>query len=82
MTAAPGPQPPANTPLMQADGRPTLAYLQYLLALDKTVRSLTGNLLGAPVQLTNAANDAAAAAAGVAIGQLYRNGSVVQIRVT
>lgn len=32
--------------------------------------------------MINAANDAAAAAAGVAIGQLYRNGSIVQIRVT
>ena len=31
--------------------------------------------------LTNAANDTAAATAGVAVGQLYRNGSVVQIRV-
>lgn len=30
---------------------------------------------------TSYANDAAAAAGGVAIGQLYRNGSVVQIRV-
>lgn len=32
--------------------------------------------------LTNAANDAAAAGAGVAIGHLYRNGSIVMIRVT
>lgn len=31
---------------------------------------------------TSYANDAAAAAGGVAIGQFYRNGSVVQIRVT
>lgn len=29
----------------------------------------------------NAANDAAAAAAGVAVGEMYRNGSVVMIRV-
>ena len=28
------------------------------------------------------ANDAVAAAGGVAVGQLYRNGSVVQVRVT
>ena len=28
------------------------------------------------------ANDAAAAAGGVLVGQLYRNGSVVQIRIT
>jgi hypothetical protein len=35
-----------------------------------------------PLGLTNAVNDAAAAAAGVAIGDLYRNGSVVMIRVS
>lgn len=32
--------------------------------------------------LTDAADDTAAAAAGVAVGQLYRNGSVVMIRVS
>jgi hypothetical protein len=32
--------------------------------------------------LTNAANDSAAATAGVAVNQLYRNGSVVMIRVS
>lgn len=32
--------------------------------------------------LTNAVDDTAAATAGVAIGALYRNGSIVQIRVT
>ena len=32
--------------------------------------------------LTNAANDSAAASAGVAVNQLYRNGSVVMIRVS
>ena len=32
--------------------------------------------------LTDAANDSAAATAGVAVGQLYRNGSVVMIRVS
>jgi hypothetical protein len=32
--------------------------------------------------LTNAANDAAAAAAGVAVGSLYRNGSIVMQRIT
>ena len=31
--------------------------------------------------MTSYANDAAAAVGGVAIGQLYRNGSVVQVRV-
>ena len=32
--------------------------------------------------LTNAANDSAAASAGVAVGGLYRNGSVLMVRVT
>ena len=32
--------------------------------------------------LVNAANDAAAAAAGVPVGGLYRNGSVLMVRVT
>lgn len=45
-----------------------------------------GNLqVASPVYITslpNFASDAAAQAGGVAIGQLYRNGSVVQVRVT
>jgi hypothetical protein len=40
----------------------------------------TGGRLVLPL-LTNAANDAAAASAGVVVGQLYRNGSAVQQRV-
>lgn len=43
-----------------------------------------GTMLG-PLQLANlvnAANDAAAAVAGVQISELYRNGSVVMIRVS
>jgi hypothetical protein len=36
------------------------------------------NLAAAP----SYANDAAAAAGGVAIGSFYRNGSVIQVRVT
>jgi len=31
--------------------------------------------------LTNAVDDAAAATAGVAVGRLYRNGSVVMVRI-
>jgi hypothetical protein len=41
-----------------------------------------GYLLSALPASTTYASDAAAAAGGVAVGQLYRNGSVVQIRVT
>ena len=44
----------------------------------------TNLTVGAAVNLTltDAANDSAAATAGVAVGQLYRNGSVVMIRVS
>ena len=44
----------------------------------------TNLTVGAAVNLTltNAANDSAAASAGVAVNQLYRNGSVVMIRVS
>ena len=35
----------------------------------------------ASVSLSNYANDAAASAGGIQVGQLYRNGSVVQVRI-
>ena len=47
-------------------------------------RTLTGGAavdLVALTLLVNAANDAAAATAGVKIGQLYRNGSIVMQRI-
>lgn len=65
-------------PIVNNDGRPTQMFRDYLSSLDALVTALTTN---ASVSLTNAANDAAAAAAGVQIGQLYRNGSVVMTRV-
>jgi hypothetical protein len=39
--------------------------------------------LGTPYKLVlgNYANDAAAAVGGILVGQLYRNGSIVQVRV-
>lgn len=79
MAAAPSPLPPPNLAVTWSGKAPTQVYAIYWQSLDATVRALAGNNLG---PLTNAANDAAAAAAGVAINQLYRNGSVVQIRVT
>ena len=82
MAAPQGPQPKVNTRWIDPDGTPSLSFRLYMLAVDQLLTALAGNFLGAPTQLTNAANDGAAAAAGVAIGQLYRNGSVVQIRVT
>ena len=38
-------------------------------------------LLNCRLTLINAANDTAAAAAGVALGAIYRNGSVLMVRV-
>jgi hypothetical protein len=52
--------------------------MEWLQSIDRVARSMaTGNVGG----LVNAANDAAAATAGVPIGGLYRSGNAVQIRV-
>lgn len=51
-----------------------------LSQVNKTMQNLPFNFGGAA--LANAANDGAAAALGVAIGQIYRNGSVLMVRVT
>jgi hypothetical protein len=40
----------------------------------------SGGAITSPL-LTNATNDAAAASAGVAVGQWYRNGSIMMQRV-
>jgi hypothetical protein len=64
--------------IVDQSGRPTQLYRDYLSKLDALVAAIAaGNL---PV-LVNAANDAAAAAAGVLVGQIYRNGSVLMMRV-
>ena len=43
---------------------------------------IEGGLYLRPSDMVNAADDTAAAAAGVIVGQLYRNGSVVMVRVS
>lgn len=79
-TQALGPQPRQNTVrIADTDGHPTNPWAQYLLVVDILLRLLNGNVVG---PLTNAANDAAAAAAGVPINGLYRTGNAVQIRLT
>jgi hypothetical protein len=45
------------------------------MKIDSTRVSLDISLL------VNAVNDAAASAAGVAVGELYRNGSVLMVRM-
>jgi len=65
-------------PIADRDGKPTQFFRDYMAKLDALVASIAAANSPAVV---NAANDAAAAAAGVAIGQFYRNGSVWQVRV-
>lgn len=56
-----------------SDGTVTNAKVAAGAAISNSKISFTG--------LGNYANDAAAATGGVAVGSLYRNGSVVQVRV-
>lgn len=69
---------PQLTLVDPATGKPTQVFRDYMAKLDALVAAMAG---GNAPPLVNAANDAAAAAAGVAVGNLYRNGSVVQMRV-
>lgn len=64
--------------LTDGAGKPTQYGRDYFSRLDALVTALTS---AASVNLTNAANDAAAAAAGVPVGALYRNGSVLMARI-
>lgn len=77
------PLPQSSFPISDTStGKPTQPFAQWLADVDTTVRALCSALLGTPVQLVNAASDSAAATAGVKIGQLYRSGNAVHIRVT
>lgn len=58
--------------------KPSQMFRDYMAKLDALVTAIA---TGMNVALVNAADDAAAAAAGVQVGQLYRNGSVIQVRV-
>jgi hypothetical protein len=58
-------------PIVDSSGKPTQSFRDYMRQLDA----------GALPLLINAANDAAAAAAGVPVNYMYRNGSVLQVRV-
>ncbi|WP_339485160.1 hypothetical protein [Pseudomonas proteolytica] len=64
--------------LVDKNGKPTQLFRDYMTMVD---RLLTAIAAGQAPTLVNAANDAAAAVAGVPVGSLYRNGSVVQMRV-
>ena len=73
------PLPQATVALVGPAGAGSITFAQYLIALDATVRALASGNVGTLVQATN---DATAAAAGVAVGALYRNGSQVMVRVS
>jgi hypothetical protein len=65
--------PPTVTGGSQGAGTLNLSAVYILGVLQK--------ILSSPNTLTNAVNDAAAATAGVAVGQLYRNGSIIMVRI-
>lgn len=65
--------------IAEKDGRASQVFRDYLTKLDALVVALAGGNL--PTQIVDAANDGAAAAAGVKLGQAYRNGSQLMVRV-
>ena len=78
MAQAPQQQPPATSRWVIPNGTPDLAFYQYMSTVDALLRLLAAGTIG---PLVNAANDAAAAAAGVKVNGLYRTGNAVQIRL-
>lgn len=62
---------------LNSEGQQALS--NYIVRLDAIVAALMSGNTGT---LINAPNDAAASRAGVAVGQAYRNGSILQVRVT
>jgi hypothetical protein len=83
MTVGSQPLNPAASPIVEPPtGVPNPMFGRWLDYVRRVIADPTSFFVSAPVALQNFANDAAAAAGGIVIGQLYRNGSVVQIRVT
>lgn len=72
-----GPLPQAALAWLQAQGR--IDLVTYLKNIDTLLAGLVG---GTAPTLVNAANDLAAKQQGVAVGQFYRNGSQLNVRVT
>ena len=63
--------PPASNPWVDGKGVPTIPFAQFLSAIDSNVLA----------PLVSAANDTAAAKAGVPINGLYQNAGAVRIRL-
>lgn len=86
MATAPKPLPdPLLMPVSHVTGAPnpltaslTREWAQYFLSADMLLRAIAAGKIG---PLTNAANDAAAATAGVAVNGLYHNAGAVRIRL-
>jgi len=74
---AQGPLPPPSVRWIDQPGTPSLAFRIYFLALDAVVRFLIGLVsspgTAVPLIAVAAPTNANAAAAGVALGQLYRD---------
>lgn len=75
-----GPLPKRPLAYVRDDNQASDVFFQYMNTADAILRALNNYQIG--TGLTNAANDAAAAAAGVAVGTIYRNGSILMVRVS
>lgn len=73
-----GPQGPPGPGIAEAPND-TNTYGRHALAWQAVLSASGAVFSSLPI---NAANDAAAATAGVVVGGVYRNGSVLQVRVT
>lgn len=69
----------ANTTAIGVNTTNITANANAITALAARVTTIETRI---PTPLQNFASDAAAASGGIAVGRFYRNGSVVQIRVT
>ena len=65
-------------PIDDKGNMPSQIFRDYMTKLDALIVALSK---GTAPALVNAANDAAAARAGVGVGQLYRNGNAIQVRL-
>lgn len=94
MAAVPANLPQATQPVVGSSGLVTPSWLAYFQALFNRTGGAGGGgtavvidttssvTLTGPNALVNARSDADAATKSVAVGEIYRNGSVLQVRVT
>lgn len=76
MAVEPVPQPPPTFPWIDPDLKPSLAFRQYMIKVDASLRGLISMISGnfqstVPLIKVSSPSNANAAAAGVAVGQLY-----------